>query len=370
MQSSGAALSGPRRSNTCRLLLLLGAPDLAAEASTLVRVPRSVKEGPLIRFVTTRGHDHTLQKLRRHPAAPPLEIVSYDRIFRARSHPRRPHVFTDLDRLAPWDLELAAVIARGLREEGVAIWNDPARVKTRFALLRALHDAGINSFGAYRLDEGRWPERYPVFLRRNAGHRFPVSELLPDRAALERRIEQALADGVPESALIAVEYCAEPAAPGLYRKFALQRAGAHWIQMLSVNDDQWLVKYGRPGFYATSEMYEEELAWVRQSPFVEALRPAFEIAGIDWGRADFGWVRGRVEVWEINTNPSIGWPTEHPHPQRLESAQEGLRQLGAALAGFAATGCGATAGRVRVDDVRLRKAWRRRNWFARSRVAP
>jgi hypothetical protein len=64
------------------------------------------------------------------------------------------------------------------------------------------------------------------------------------------------------------------------------------------------VKYGKPGI-ATPELYEEEYDFIATNPFAEALRPVFDIAGVDYGRVDFGLVAGRPQIYEINTNPDI-----------------------------------------------------------------
>jgi hypothetical protein len=72
---------------------------------------------------------------------------------------------------------------------------------------------------------------------------------------------------------------------------------------------------------ATPERYEDELRIVRDTPFEPALKPAFELAGIEYGRADFGLVGGKVEIYEINTNQDVKFPTEHPSPLCVESDQ-------------------------------------------------
>jgi hypothetical protein len=266
----------------------------------------------------TRGHDGTHSKVVKDPAAPPIELLDYDRLFASRTLPRAAYVFTDLDRLAPWDLELAAAVYRDLAAAGVPVLNDPARAKTRFALLRALHQAGVNQFNAYRLDEGLRPARYPVFLRRAAGHGHPSSGLLEDWDAVQREIASALSAGVPESSLLLIEYAAEPVSPGVFRKLALSRIGSRYLPQVCVHDRNWLVKYGKLGI-ATPELYDDERRILRENPFAEPVRRAFEIAGIEYGRADFGLVGGRVQIYEINTNPTLKPGLPHPSAQRAEN---------------------------------------------------
>lgn len=321
----------------------------------------------MIRFAMTRAHAYTVKAFRRERAAPRVEVVPYDRLLAARRLARAVYVFTDFDRLGAWDLELAAVVHRRLAEAGVPVLNDPARVKTRYALLRALHEAGINAFNAYRLDECVRPARYPVFLRREAGHGQPLSGLLADWDAVARASEQALADGVPASAVVIVEYAAEPERPGIFRKLALARVGERFVPQVCVHDDNWLVKRGKLGG-ATPELYEDDLRIVRENPFAGELARAFQIAGIEYGRADFGLVGGRVQVYEINTNPVVSPGGAHPSPQRVESMRSAWAQFVEAL--HALDDRRLPGGPVRIADARLapHQGWRGR--AVRSRSQP
>ena len=284
----------------------------------------------MIRLLVTRTHERTHRAVVEDPRAPRLELLHYDRVFAGRRLRRAATVFTDMDRLASWDLELAAAAFRCLAAAGVPVWNDPARIKTRFALLRALHEAGINDFNAYRLDEGLRPARYPVFLRRAAGHGLPASDLLPDWDAARRAIANALDAGIPESSLLLVEYAAEPVRPGVFRRLAVSRIGKRLLPQVCVHDDGWLVKYGKLGS-ATPELYADESRILRDNPYATDCERAFEIAGIEYGRADFGIVGGRVQIYEINTNPTLKPGTDHPDPQRRANLAAAWEQHLAAL---------------------------------------
>lgn len=273
-------------------------------------------------MITTRGHAYTVDRIQRDPGAPRIQVLDYDRLIRSRRLPRIPHVFTDLDRLPPFDLELAALVHQQLKRRQVPVYNDPARVKTRYALLRALHEAGVNDFNAYRVDEGLRPARYPVFLRRDSGHGNPQSELLHDWDTAREAIDAAQERGIPASNLILIEYAAEPVRPGVFRKLALWRVGERYVPAVSVHDHTWIVKYGSMGA-AGEELYREDLRCVRENPFADALAKAFEIAAIEYGRADFGLVGGRPQVYEINTNPSVRRGSDdHPSESRLRAQDE------------------------------------------------
>jgi hypothetical protein len=58
---------------------------------------------------------------------------------------------------------------------------------------------------------------------------------------------------------------------------------------------------------------------VRDNPFEAPLKPVFELAAIEYGRADFGRLGGKAQIYEINGNPHIQFPTEHPSAPRTES---------------------------------------------------
>jgi hypothetical protein len=321
----------------------------------------------VIRFVMTAGHEYTLADLRGDPAAPRLEILTYDRLLAARRLPQAVYVFTDHDRLGLADLELAAVVARTLRAKGLPVLNAPARVLTRYGLLRALHEEGINDFNAYRVEERVRPSRYPVFLRRDDGHRKPLSDLLDDWDATRRAIDAACAAGVPERRMIVVEYAGEPAAPGIFRKLSVLRVGDCDSPEPFGHDERWLVKYGKRGI-APPALYEDEHRIVRENPFGEVVSRAFEIAGLEYGRADFGLLRGRPQIFEINTNPHVRPGGAHPVPLRLETQRlswERHVQAFRALAERAPSGPP-----VALRDKRLRphQGWRGR--LVRTRRAP
>src|SRR5690242_15742486 len=97
--------------------------------------------------------------------------LPYHRAFSSPRLPRATYIFGDMDRLGFWELELSARLYRVLRAAGMRTLNDPALVKQRFALLRALNRERRNHFQVYRVDDGERPGRFPVFLRTESAHR-------------------------------------------------------------------------------------------------------------------------------------------------------------------------------------------------------
>jgi len=121
--------------------------------------------------------------------------MNYDALIRARSLPGGTFIFTDVDRLGFWDLEHVSHLYRQMKNAGLRVLNDPAVVRTRYPLLRALRAAGLNDFNAYRVDEIEAIEHFPVFVRKIHGHRAPLSDLLQTREELLKTIDSAIAAG-------------------------------------------------------------------------------------------------------------------------------------------------------------------------------
>lgn len=273
----------------------------------------------LIVIVTTRQHSYTHKCLLDEPELD-VRLVNYAVIERHKDRlPPATYIFTDLDRLPPPSLHAAALRYRDFRARGYRVLNDPARAMKRFGLLRALNRAGVNAFDAYSVESLERPRRWPVFLRLEGDHHPPVSGLLNSPDELGHALRSALNDGVPRSALIIIEYAAAPVRPGLFRKLSVFRVGDQMLGYTCVHDDQWIVKYGKKGI-ATPELYEEEYRFVAENPFGAALREVFDLAGIDYGRADFGLVDGKPQIYEINTNPNMKLQEPSaPNPRRDDS---------------------------------------------------
>jgi hypothetical protein len=273
----------------------------------------------LILIITTEKHRYTHASLRSESDVD-ARVISYDEIKKhAATLPEATYVFTDVDRLPPAEVLEAARYYRALRDHGQKVLNDPARLLTRFGLLRALSRAGINQFDGYRVEDLDEPRRWPVFLRMEGSHGTPLSGLLDNRVELDAAVESSVEKGVPRSSLIVIEYAAEPVQPGLFRKLSVFRVGERLLGYTCVHDDQWIVKYGKPGI-APPELYEEEYEFVANNPFADVLRPVFDIAGIDYGRVDFGLVDGRPQIYEINSNPHLELrPAPGPVARRDES---------------------------------------------------
>ena len=290
----------------------------------------------MIHILTTRAHNYT------HKASACgdlVQLVSYDALFAAKGVRASTCIFTDLDRLGFWELELAARIYRILSDAGLRVLNNPAVACKRFSLLRRLKLAGLNSFSVWRVGEGEQPDRYPVFLRTQSAHRGVLSDLINDKETLDAEIDRYTRLGYPASDLMVVEYCAQPSDSGIFRKLAAYRVGDRIVPTLSAHERHWVSKYGTEGI-AGQALYDEEYRIMQENPCADVLMQAFEVGNIEFGRVDFGLVDGKVEVYEINTNPTVVFPKEHPFPVRLQSGELSKKLYRQALAAIDAPASG------------------------------
>jgi hypothetical protein len=295
----------------------------------------------MIVFLVTRGSAFTLKKLRATATDFRVVLMRYDEIFKAKALPRGTYVFTGVDRLAMWELRVAAAIYRHLKAHGARVLNDPARVLSRHGLLRRLRLAGINNFDAYRVEDCVQPRRWPVFLRAEGVHDGPFNPLLHDQQQLKTAIDQAVERGIPMSVLLITEYLAKPVQLGLFRRLAVYRIGDRSVADTCVHGVQWRARIDKDGI-APKELYEDELRIVRLNPHRAVIGKAFEIAGVDYGRADFGLVDGVPQIYEINTSPHLELLGDSPSPFRSESRRMCNANLMAALASIDTADDGST----------------------------
>jgi hypothetical protein len=262
----------------------------------------------MIHYVTTRNHRYAFAHVERKLGRSVVRRTSYDRLFARRSFAPGTYVFADIERLEDWEIRVAAELYRRLAAHGagIRVVNDPARVKCRYALLRTLHEAGINRFNVYRGDEARRPARFPVFLREQAHHGMPLTDLVHSQDDLDAMIEEVQRLGIPLSSVLVIEYAAEPIRKDWYRKFAAVRVGNAMVALHVIYDGTWLVKYGGKSPMVHEDRLEEA-AYIHDNPHQHDLRRVFDLAHIDYGRVDYGIVDGEIQVYEINTNPLISF---------------------------------------------------------------
>lgn len=270
----------------------------------------------MIYYVATRSHLYTIRMLLKKGggAELPVTMVAYEDLLIADTAPRGTWIFADLDRLDDGRRRAAARVYRALRHAGCRVLNDPARAKLRYELLRVLHRAGLNDFDVYRATDHTVPVRWPVFIRPEHGHRDRISELLEDEAALRAELERMAVEGDSRDDKIIVEFMAEADAQGRYQKYAAFRIGEAIVSRHIFAHDHWNVK--GPKFTQRQQLVRER-ELIETNPHAEQVMRVFRLADIEYGRIDYGFVGGRMQVFEINTNPNtVGWIPRRDDPRK------------------------------------------------------
>jgi hypothetical protein len=267
----------------------------------------------MINFVVTKHHRYTLKKLL-NGALGELKfkhrLWTYESLLKSRIVKTGTWIFQDIERLTFAERVQASQIASRLECHESRILNHPAKAAARYELLRKLFNAGINSFQSYRADEHRIPDQWPVFIRYEHNHRSPNSTLFQNYNDLKKALEEYTKQAVPLSALLIIEYCGEQKYDNLWRKYSSFRVGNEIINHHIIIEDNWIAKYGNPDARYENDAWlkirQEEKAFVDEIDDKMNLMSAFELGGIEFGRMDFGIVKTMPQVYEINTNPTIG----------------------------------------------------------------
>ncbi len=234
-----------------------------------------------------------------------IEVIPYEKIFTRRFLLPGTYIFADIERLNPADAELAAIIWDALRSrwgEEIIILNHPTRSMRRFELLRNLYETGINFHNVYMLTNGEMPERYPVFLRNSNDHGGATSSLLYSLKELKDIIARMDDQGKSREDKLIVEFCNTSDADGLFKKKSSFFINGRIIHRHIFCGKNWQLK--KPEII-NLPMIKDELAFIESHEHEMALKEIFNLARIDYGRIDYGIKDGKVQVWEINTNPGV-----------------------------------------------------------------
>ena len=272
-----------------------------------------------------------------------LSSQTYEELFFERAAPVGHYIFTDFDRLSRYELECAATFADALHKAApeARILNHPLKALERYPLLIALDRAGINDFTAIRIECRDRPSRYPVFIRAEDGYGGPETDLLNNDDEYDAAIEELARRGLPLRGRIAIGFANERDPDGHFYKYGAFSVGGSIVPHDRLRGQTWAVKYFPvPGNLVSCDMdhsesqagIAKELEYMNSNPHREVLRRAFDVAGIDFGRADYGVVNGRVQIYEINTNPflaTVGRTTNRMERRAifLEGLLDGLNAI-------------------------------------------
>jgi hypothetical protein len=271
-----------------------------------------------------------------------VRLLTYEELFFEGAGPVGHYIFTDFDRLSRYDLECASRFAAAVQsaEPRARILNHPLSALERFPLLLALHEQGINDFTAIRIEGGERPPAYPVFIRAEDGYGGPETGLIHSDDEFEAALADLTQRGLPRRGRIAVGFANRKSDDGYFHKYGAFRVGDQIVPHDLMFGRDWIVKMHPPPVAADSRDTDfsesdggvaMEMQYINGNPHAETLMRAFTIAGIDYGRADYGVVNGRVQIYEINTNPHIPHRTPTARVERARIVQQRLVEAIAAL---------------------------------------
>ena len=250
--------------------------------------------------------------------ADPYTFLHYEDLPDLRTLPGGTYVFCALDQLTPAGRGIARELEAQLRRigPGLRVLNSVDRTLGRFELLDTLQHRALNRHGAAPATTDLTGLRYPVFLRQEHEHLGPISPLLPDPRALEVGLAGAVVRGYALNDLLVVEYCETADQRGVYRKYSAFGIGSAIVPQFVSYGRDWMLRLGNTEFDAA--MIREEWSWVTENPHEAELRRLFDVAGVEYGRADYAIKDGRIETWEINLNPTIArYPALSPEHENL-----------------------------------------------------
>jgi hypothetical protein len=259
------------------------------------------------------------------PCGARIKPVCYDELDRFNITPGL-YIFTDVELLDDASGARAAVLHAKLKSQPdiYRVWNDPARSTRRFELLERLWKEGRNGFRAHRIEQGERPAapasmRYPVFLRDEHLHRGPLTGLLKTEAEVRKAAADLRAPGPKQNTgpLLAVEFLEYAGADGIFRKYSYVRMGNELIPKHVLFSNEWAVKQPAEGQFDFGPWLEEEWAFLRGMPHQAEITQLFDECALDYGRVDYALVNGRIQVFEMNSNPMMLQPSHFkPIPRR------------------------------------------------------
>lgn len=234
-----------------------------------------------------------------------VEVVLYDELEARAAWPGGLYLFTDMERANETECERATLLHQKLQQfpGRVLTLNHPTNHLKRYALLRELFEQGVNEFNVYRATEIADGIRYPVFLRYTDRHIGPLTDLLHSRPELEHALAALVAQGHPLERLLAVEFADTADSRGVFWKYGAFRVGPHVVPGHAFASTNWNAKRESD---RRDLVGRTEIEWLRGFPEREQVMSAFNTAQLEYGRMDYAVKDGRIQVWEINDNPSMG----------------------------------------------------------------
>jgi len=263
----------------------------------------------MIYYLVTQKHAYTIRSFINTWAKellPRLKVLSYESLPHRRFLKQGTYIFSDIERLTQEQAKILSAIWEELANDnnGLRLLNHPMRSMRRYELLRTLYEQGVNRFNIYRLAQCQLPSQFPVFIRGENDHNGSLTPLLETQGALDATINvlsqhrQGLRDKVM------IELCNTANSHGIFRKYSAYIVGDSIFPQHMMFGQGWMLKSVNSLAKKKAELYEEQ-HYLRNNPHESQLKAVFQLAGIDYGRVDYGVLDNKPQIWEINTNPTL-----------------------------------------------------------------
>jgi len=283
----------------------------------------------MIYYLVMRQHANTLSAFfgfLEKEFAGRIKVLPYEYLMLQRTLKPGTYIFSDIERLTPGQAEMLSAVWEQMAgmPGSVRMLNHPTRSMHRYELLRTLYEHGQNHFNVYRMTEPKMPERFPVFLRAEDDHEGSLTPLLhtpEDLNKAARKISHL-------HNKIVIEFCDTSDGDGVFRKYSAYIVGERIIPQHIFFGRNWMLKGVSSVADEASEL-SEELQYVENNPHEQYLRGIFRLAGINYGRVDYSLFKGKPQIWEINTNPTVMSTADLPKRRKIRELF--IREIGSAL---------------------------------------
>lgn len=208
-------------------------------------------------------------------------------------------IFSDVELLTKSRIkQLTEIYDRLATRADLKILNHPTKTLKRYALHELLYEQGINQFRSYRPNDNLDQIQFPVFIRFENDHAGNQTDLIDNKSDLGKQLRR-----FDESQEVLItEFCDTADESGVYRKYSAVIIDGQIIPRHLFFGRDWCLKMAGN----TEETYlKEELDYIQTNPHKDILASIFEMANIDYGRIDYSLKDGKLQVWEINTNPTL-----------------------------------------------------------------
>ncbi len=283
----------------------------------------------MIFYLVTQMHAYTMRLFIDswgRGCASRITVLPYENLIWSDTLKPGTYIFSDIERLTDKERGTAAKVWDELSRAGtgVRLLNHPMRSMGRYELLRTLHERGFNQYNVYRTTERRMLKLFPAFLRGENDHSGSLTPILKTPDDLDAAMKKVSRRGETGKNRLIIEFCDTSDVSGIFRKYSAFIVGERIIPRHIFFSRNWMVKL--PDLICESKV-SEELRYLEDNPHESDLREVFRLAQISYGRVDYGMLNGKVQIWEINTNPMLAGNVSSTTPERKHVHVHFLKQL-------------------------------------------